>query len=372
MRIVVPQAPGAQSDLFTRLLGQKLGESLGQPVISDPRPGAGGALGAEVAARAAPDGYTLLMGTNSTHGSNPALYAKLPYDPIKDFAPITLTLVTPYVLTVHPSLPVTTLKQLIAFAKSRPGQLNYASAGNGSTHHLCGELLKSMAGIDIVHVPYKGGPPATAAVLGGEMSMHFSSVSALHAHIKSGRLKALGVTAARRSSLLPDVPTMSEAGLPGFEMLSWFGLLAPAATPRAIVSRLNAETIKAMSTPEMKSADRRAGIGNHARLARAVCRSHQVRDREDREDRQDGRHQGGVILDSASLALDDPCGRGPHGMLLGCKSWAQRASRRRAADDRVVVRAVIPSAGAGELRISLNDRGGGVLWCNIATGRNMK
>jgi len=254
VRIVVPQAPGAQSDLFTRLLGQKLSESLGQPVISDPRPGAGGSIGAELAARAAPDGYTLLMGTNSTHSANPALYAKLSYDPIKDFAPITLTVGTPYVLTVHPSLPVTTLKQLIALAKSKPGQLNYASAGNGSTHHLSGELLKSMAGIDIVHVPYKGGPPATAAVLGGEMSMHFSSVSALQAHIKSGKLKALGVTTTQRSSVLPEIPTMSEAGLPGFEMLSWFGLLAPAATPRAIISRLNVETIKALSAPDIKSA----------------------------------------------------------------------------------------------------------------------
>ena len=155
---------------------------------------------------------------------------------------------------MHPSLPVTTLKQLIAFAKAKPGQLNYASAGNGSTHHLCGELLKSMAGIDIVHVPYKGGPPATMAVLGGEMSMHFSSVSALHTHIRSGKLKALGMTAARRSSLLPEVPTVAEAGLPGFEMLSWFGLLAPAGTPQAIISRLNAETIKALSTSDMKSA----------------------------------------------------------------------------------------------------------------------
>ncbi len=253
VRIVVPQAPGAASDLFTRLLGQKLSESLGQPVINDARPGAGGALGAEVAARAAPDGYTLLMGTNSTHGSNPALYTKLAYDPIKDFAPITLTLGTPYVLTVHPSLPVTTLKQLIAFAKSRPAQLNYASAGNGSTHHFCGELLKAMSGIDIVHVPYKGGPPSITAVLGGEVSILFSVVSTLHPHIKSGKLKALGVTTARRSSLLPEVPTMSEAALPNFEMLSWFGLLAPAATPRAIISRLNTETIKALSAPDIKS-----------------------------------------------------------------------------------------------------------------------
>jgi tripartite-type tricarboxylate transporter receptor subunit TctC len=254
VRIIVPQAPGAQSDIFARLLGQKLSESLGQSVISDPRPGAGGAIGAELAARAAPDGHTLLMGTNSTHGSNPALYAKLPYDPIKDFAPISLTVGTPYVLTIHPSLPVTTLKQLIAFAKSKPGQLNYASAGNGSTHHLCGELLKSMAGVDIVHVPYKGGPPATMAVLAGEMSMHFSSVSALQSHIRNGKLKALGVTTPKRSSLLPDVPTVSEAGLPGFEMLSWFGLLAPAATPKVVVNRLNAETVKALSTPDMKSA----------------------------------------------------------------------------------------------------------------------
>ena len=254
VRIVIPQAPGAQSDLFTRMLGQKMSESMGQPVINDPRPGAGGAIGAELAARAAPDGYTLLMGTNSTHSANPVLYAKLPYDAVKDFAPITLTVGTPYVLTVHPSLPVTNLKELVAFAKSRPAQLNYASAGNGSTHHLCGELLKSMTGIDIVHVPYKGGPPANQAVLSGEIPMQFSSVSALHGNIKSGKLRAIGVTSAKRSSLLPDVPTLSEAGLPGFQMLSWFGLLAPAATPRAIVTRLNTEAVKVLSSPDMKSA----------------------------------------------------------------------------------------------------------------------
>ena len=253
VRIVVPQAPGAQSELFARMLGQKLGESLGQPVVNDPRPGAGGAIGAEVAARAAPDGYTLLMGTNSTHGANPALYAKLPYDPVRDFAPIALTVGMPYVLSVHPSLPVTTLKQLIAFAKSRPGQLNFASAGNGSTHHLCGELLKSMARISIVHVPYKGGPPASAATISGEVSMLFNTVGSVHSHVKSGRLRALGVTTTRHSGQLPEVPTMAEAGLPGFELQSWFGLLAPAATPKPIISRLNAETIKALNTPEMKS-----------------------------------------------------------------------------------------------------------------------
>ena len=254
VRIVVPQAPGAQSELFARMLGQKLGESLGQSVINDPRPGAGGAIGAEVAARAAPDGYTLLFGTNSTHGSNPALYARLPYDPVRDFAPIALTVGMPYVLSVHPSLPVTSLKQLIAFAKSKPGQLYYASAGNGSTHHLSGELLRSMARINIVHVPYKGGPPATAATVGGEVSMLFNTVGSVQPSVKSGRLRALAVTTTSRSGALPDVPTMAEAGLPGFQMQSWFGLLAPAGTPRPIISRLNAETIKALNTPEMKSA----------------------------------------------------------------------------------------------------------------------
>jgi len=236
------------------MLGQKLGESLGQSVINDPRPGAGGAIGAEVAARAAPDGYTLLFGTNSTHGSNPALYARLPYDPVRDFAPIALTVGMPYVLSVHPSLPVTSLKQLIAFAKSKPGQLYYASAGNGSTHHLSGELFKSMARINIVHVPYKGGPPATAATVGGEVSMLFNTVGSVQPSVKSGRLRALAVTTTSRSGALPDVPTMAEAGLPGFEMQSWFGLLAPAGTPRPIISRLNAETNKALNTPEMKSA----------------------------------------------------------------------------------------------------------------------
>jgi len=254
VRIVVPQAPGAQSELFARMLGQKLSESLGQSVINDPRPGAGGAIGAEVAARAAPDGYTLLFGTNSTHGSNPALYAKLPYDAVRDFAPIALTVGMPYVLSVHPSLPVTSLKQLIAFAKSKPGQLYYASAGNGSTHHLSGELLRSMARINIVHVPYKGGPPATAATVGGEVSMLFNTVGSVQPSVKSGRLRALAVTTTSRSGALPDVPTMAEAGLPGFQMQSWFGLLAPAGTPRPIISRLNAETIKALNTPEMKSA----------------------------------------------------------------------------------------------------------------------
>ena len=260
IRIVVPQAPGSQSELFARMLGQKMSEGLGQPVVDDPRPGAGGAVGAEIAARAAPDGYTLLLATNSTHGANPALYSKLPYDPVKDFAPIALAVGMPYALLVHPSLPVTNVKQLIAFAKSRPGQLNYASAGNGSTHQLCAELFKSMAHLDIVHVPYKGGPPATTAGMSGEVSMLFNTVGAIHAVVSGGKLRALGVTTAKRSSKLPDVPTLAESGLPGFDVMSWFGLLGPAGTPRPIVDRLNAEAIKALRAPDIKSAVSATGM----------------------------------------------------------------------------------------------------------------
>lgn len=260
LRIVVPQAPGAQSELFARMVGQKMSESLGQPVVNDPRPGAGGAIGAEVAARAAPDGYTLLLATNSSHGANPALYAKLPYDAVRDFAPIVLMVGMPYVLSVHPSLPVSNVKQLIAFAKSRPGQLNYASAGNGSTHQLCGELFKSMAGLNIVHVPYKGGPPATIAATSGEVSMLFNTVGSVHPFAASGKLRALGITTDKRSGKLPQTPTLAESGLPGFDIMSWFGLLAPAGTPRQIIIRLNAETIKALNTSEIKSSIAATGL----------------------------------------------------------------------------------------------------------------
>ncbi|MCC7486279.1 MAG: tripartite tricarboxylate transporter substrate binding protein [Burkholderiales bacterium] len=260
VRIVVPQAPGAQSELFARMLGQKLTESLGQPVVTDPRPGAGGAVGAEVAARAAPDGYTLLLATNSTHGSNPAIYTKLPYDAVRDFAPIALMVGMPYVLSVHPSLPVAKVKELIAFAKARPGQLNYASAGNGSTHQLCGELFKTMTGVDIVHVPYKGGPPATLATTSGEVSMLFNTVGSVHPFVSSGKLRALGVTTTRHSTKLPGVPTLNEAGLPGFDMMSWFGLLAPAGTPGTIVVRLNADTNKALDSAEVRSFVAAAGL----------------------------------------------------------------------------------------------------------------
>lgn len=260
VRVIIAQAPGSATDVVGRVVGNKLGESLGQPLVIDARPGAGGTLGTELAARAAPDGYTLFMANNSTHGSNPALYSKLSYDAVRDFAPIIFVAATPYVLSVHPSLPVTTVKQLIALAQARPGQINYASAGNGSTHHLSGELLKTMAGVDMVHIPYKGTTPAITALLAGEVSVMFATVTGIQPHVKSGRARALAVTTPQRSNMMPGVPTVAEAALPGFEMLSWFGLLAPAGTPAAIVSRVNADTAKALATADVKSALNAQGL----------------------------------------------------------------------------------------------------------------
>ena len=253
IRIIIAQAPGSATDVISRVVGNRLQEALGQPVIVEARPGAGGAVGTEAAARSAPDGYTLFMANNSTHGSNPALYAKLPYDAVKDFAPITLVAAVPYVLVVDPSLPVSSLEQLIALAKSKPGKMNYASAGNGSTHHFCGELLKSMAGIDVQHVPYKGSPPAIAGLLGGEVSLMFANLTDIGGQLKSGKVKALAVTVSKRAGLIPEVPTLSEAGLPGFDIGSWFGLLAPAGTPAPIVSRLNAETVKVLGRSDVQA-----------------------------------------------------------------------------------------------------------------------
>lgn len=254
IRVIIAQAPGSATDVVTRTLGSKLQASLGQPLVVDARPGAGGTLGTDVAAKAPPDGYSLFMANNSTHGANPALYSRLPYDAVRDFAPIIFVAATPYVLAVHPSLPVTTVKQLIAFAKARPGQINYASAGNGSTHHLSGELLKSMAGIDIVHVPYKGTGPALTGLVSGEVSITFSTVTSIQPHVKAGRVKALAVTTPKPSPMMPGVPSLAESALPGFEMLSWFGLLAPAAAPPAIVTRMNTEVAKVLALPEIKAA----------------------------------------------------------------------------------------------------------------------
>src|SRR6266481_9206507 len=253
IRIVIAQAPGSATDVISRVVGNQLSQSLGQPIVIDARPGAGGVLGTAEAARAAPDGYTLFMANNSTHGSNPAVYAKLPYDAVNDFAPVSFVASVPYVLVVDPALPVKTVQEFIALVKARPGKMNYASAGNGSTHHFCGELLRSMTGIDILHIPYKGSGPGIAGLLGGEVSMMFSNVADIGSQVKAGKVKPLAVTASKRSSTLPDVPTMPEAGLPDFEITSWFGLLVPAGTPTPIVGRLNAETVKVLERADVKA-----------------------------------------------------------------------------------------------------------------------
>jgi tripartite-type tricarboxylate transporter receptor subunit TctC len=253
IRIIIAQAPGSATDVIARVVGNRLTEGLGQPIVVEARPGAGGVVGTEAAARSAPDGYTLFMANNSTHGSNPAVYPKLPYDAVKDFAPISFVASVPYVLVVDPSLPVKSVQEFIALAKSSPGKMNYASAGNGSTHHFCGELLKSMAGIDMQHIPYKGSGPGIAGLLGGEVSMMFANVADIGSQIKSGKVKALAVTSPRRAATLPDVPTMPEAGLTEFEITSWFGLLAPAGTPAAIIGRLNAEMAKVLARPDVKA-----------------------------------------------------------------------------------------------------------------------
>jgi tripartite-type tricarboxylate transporter receptor subunit TctC len=260
IRWVVPYPPGGGTDVIARIVQQSISEGLGQPIVIEARPGAGGLVGTEAAARSAPDGYTLFMANNSTHGSNPAVYPKLPYDAVNDFAPIAFVASVPYVLVVDPSLPVKNVQELIALAKSKSGKLNYASAGNGSTHHFCGELLKSMSGVDILHIPYKGSPPAITGLLGGEVSMMFANVADIGSQIKAGKVKALAVTTAKRAASLPELPTMSEAGLPGFEIVSWFGLLAPAGTPAPIVARLNAETVKVLERSDVKAALANQGL----------------------------------------------------------------------------------------------------------------
>ena len=288
IRILIAQAPGSATDTISRVVGNRLSEALGQPIVVEARPGAGGAVGTEAAARSAPDGYTLFMANNSTHGSNPALYPKLPYDAVNDFAPISMVASVPYVLVTEPSLPVNSVQELIALAKSRPGKINYASAGNGSTHQFCGELLKSSAGIDLVHIPYKGSPPGVTAVMAGEVSVMFANLTDIGAQIRGGRLKPLAVTTLKRAELLPNVPTMVEAGVPDFEITSWFGLMAPAGTPAPIVARLNAETVKvlaredvrstlgaqglnvASSSPEQFTAHIKSEIARFTRIARAA------------------------------------------------------------------------------------------------------
>ncbi|MDO8597034.1 MAG: tripartite tricarboxylate transporter substrate binding protein [Sulfuricaulis sp.] len=258
IRIVVGYSAGGPNDTIARVLGQKLTEILGQQTIVDNRPGADGVIGTDLVAKSVADGHTLAL-VSSSHTINPSLQPKLPYDPVRDFAPVTMAASGPTVLVVHPSLPARSVTELIALARTRPGQLMYASSGTGGTLHLAGELFKSRARIDITHVPYKGVAPATVELLAGQVPLMFDPIVAALPHIQSGKLRALAVTSKRRSPNLPALPTMQESGVADFEVVIWYGLLAPAGTAPAVVDRLNAEIVKIVRTPEMK--ERLASFG---------------------------------------------------------------------------------------------------------------
>jgi len=265
VRLVVPFTPGGSTDILARLIGQKLGEAFGQQVIIDNRPGAGGNIGVELVARAAPDGYTLVMGHIGTFGVNPTLYAKLPYDPIKDFQPITLFAKVPNMMAVNPSLPAKSVQELIALAKAKPGALNYGSGGNGSAAHLASEYFKLMTKTDMQHIPYKGTAPAITDLIAGQLSLAITGVPPLLPHVKAGKLRALGVATAQRLPLLPELPTIAESGVPGYEATQWYGVLVPALTPRDTVARLHAEIVKALQRPEVRerlAAEAAEPVGN--------------------------------------------------------------------------------------------------------------
>ncbi len=250
--MIVPYPPGGSADILARAIGQKAGEDLGQSVVIENRPGAGTVIGTEALARSAPDGYSVMMGTVSSHAINPALSAKLPFDPLKDFTPISLVASIPFAMIVHPSVPAKSVQELVSLANAKPGQLNYSSAGNGTSNHLAGELLKSMAGIDIVHVPYKGSAPALNDLIAGQVSLMFDLVLTAAPHIRSGAVRGLAVTGAQRSAVLPELPTVAESGIPGYEVSAWFGIFAPAGVPQPAVRRLNAEFVKAMREPDLR------------------------------------------------------------------------------------------------------------------------
>ena len=252
VRLVIPFPPGGPLDVIGRLIAQKASEDWGQSVVVDNRPGAGGNIGADLVAKSPPDGYTIVMGALSTHAVNPSLYAKMPYDAVKDFAPISLVAITPNVLVVNPSVPVNSAKEFVAYAKANSGKLSFGSGSNGSAGHLAGELFKVDTKTDIVHVPYKGGAPATQGLLAGDTQFMFDNLANAMAQVKAGKLKALAVTTAERSKLAPDLPTMAEAGLPGFDISTWFGLLAPAGTPKDVIAKWNAEVVKILNSPDVR------------------------------------------------------------------------------------------------------------------------
>ncbi len=254
VRVIIPFPPGSSTnDILGRALAQRLSEALGQQFVVDNRPGVGGNLGSEMGAKAVPDGYTLLIGTNGPIGISPHIYKTLAYDPLKDLAPITLYAMVPYAIIVNAAVKANNLNELIALAKAAPGKLNYASSGSGSTPHLCMEMFKRLAGVDITHIPYKGGAPATVDLLAGQVQVFCPGLPPVLPHIKSGKLKALALTTPKRTQYLPDVPTAAEQGHPQLDLNSWVGLLAPAKTPPAIIEKLHATITRIMATPEMKT-----------------------------------------------------------------------------------------------------------------------
>ena len=258
IHVIVPFPAGQASDTIMRVVGDRLAKSLGQPVIVDNKPGAGGNLGTDQGAKAPPDGYTLTVATAALPISK-NVYRKLPFDPVQDFAPITLMTITPLVLVARPDLPAKNVGELVEQAKKNPGKMTFASSGTGTSHQLSGELFKTLAGIDLLHVPYKGSPPAHVDLMAGTVDIMFDNIVPVTPQIKQGKLKALAVTTKTRAPSLPDVPTMSEAGFPNFEAVAWFGLLAPAGTPRPIIDRLNKETVAILNAPDIK--ERLAGLG---------------------------------------------------------------------------------------------------------------
>jgi tripartite-type tricarboxylate transporter receptor subunit TctC len=260
IRFIVPFSPGGNTDVQARLIGHELTNAMGQQVIIDNRPGAGGTIGVEIAAKAEPGGYTIVLASFGNILVGPSLYKKLPYDPVKDFAPVILVSEPAGMIVVHPSVPVKSLKELIAYAKANPGKLNYASSGNGTWNHLFAEQLKSIARIQITHVPYRGAGPAMTDVVAGHVQMMFAPFPSARTHLNNGRLRALAVTGTKRSALFPDVPTVAEAGLPNYSAASWFGILAPAGTPKRIIARLNREVNRAFATPKIKAAYAAEGL----------------------------------------------------------------------------------------------------------------
>ena len=260
IRFVVPYAPGGSTDIVARILAQKLSDAMGQQVVVDNRPGAGGSIGADVVAKSPPDGYTMVTAVTGIMAINQYLYRKLPFDPEKDFAPVTQVGSLPLILVVHPSLPAKNVREFIAIAKAKPGQLNYGSSGVGTATHMTTELFKSMAGVDLVHIPYKGSGQVMGDVIGGQLALIFDQIVSSLPHVQGGKLRMLAITSAKRFPSLPDVPTIAESGVPGYESISWAGVAVPAGTPKEIIARLHTEIVKVLAAPDIRERFLRDGI----------------------------------------------------------------------------------------------------------------